>query len=68
MQQTQISEQMLQMNKIEEEITTKEDQARCVEEALEIRKEAENEQVVKMIKEEELESVSKVVQQAKEKM
>jgi len=31
------------MNKIEEEITTKEDQARCVEEALEIRKEAENE-------------------------
>jgi|SaaInl47_10m_RNA_FD_contig_51_228046_length_804_multi_3_in_0_out_0_1 hypothetical protein len=29
---------MLTMNKIEEEITTKEDQARCVEEALEIRK------------------------------
>jgi len=26
------------MNKIEEEITTKEDQAKCVEEALEIRK------------------------------
>lgn len=52
---------MLTMNKIEEEITTKEDQAKCVEEALEIRKQEENEQVIKMIKEEELESVAKVV-------
>ena len=58
----------MRMNKVEEEIGTKEDQARCVEEALEIRKEEENQQVVKMIKEEELESVGKVVQQAKEKM
>ena len=42
------------MNNIEADIINKEDQARCVEEALEIRKEEENEQVIKMIKEEEL--------------
>lgn len=56
------------MNKIEEDIVNKEDQARCVEEALEIRKEIENEEVIKMIKEEELNSVSKVVSSAKKKM
>lgn len=49
MQQTQISQQMLQMNSIESDIVTKEDQAKCVEEALEIRKEEENQIVVKML-------------------
>lgn len=65
---SQISSQMLRMNKIESQISDKEEQARCIEEALQIRKEEENEQVVKMLRDEELTKVSQVVKEAQKKM
>ena len=61
---SQISNQMIRINKIEGQINDKEEQAKCIEEALQIRKEEENEQVIRMLKDEELTKVSKIVKTA----
>lgn len=65
---SEISGEMQKIRSMQSQITNKNEQLQCLEQALQIRAEEEDEEVVKLLKDEEMNKVKSVISQTREKM